>query len=88
MVVGPSITPVVFAIYILTKVWRAMQEVLTRQTPPGVILLELHPHDMEAHGYEGGAVAMLQSLYALGYTDISHSGCVMPFSVSAAMAAV
>ena len=50
------------------------QEVLMRQTPPGAILLELYPDLMEAHGYTGGAVALLQQLHALGYTTISHSG--------------
>ena len=45
-----------------------------RQTPPGAILLELHPDAVEAHGYPGGAGAVLQQLHALGYTDMSHSG--------------
>ena len=53
---------------------RVVQEVLTRETPPGVILLALHPQQLDSHGYPGGAVAVLQRLHALGYTDISHSG--------------
>lgn len=51
-----------------------MQDVLMRKTPPGAILLELYPGDLEAHGYPGGAAALLQQLHDLGYTDMSHSG--------------
>ena len=60
----------VFTIIVLT----IAQEVFTGPKPPGVVLLELHPAAMEAHGFEGGAVALLQRLYSLGYTYISHSG--------------
>lgn len=53
-----------------------LQDVLKRQVPPGAILLELHPDALDSNGYQGGAVALLQELYNLGYTDISHSGYV------------
>ena len=45
-----------------------------RQTPPGVILLELHSQQLASHGFPGGALAVLQQLHTLGYTEISHSG--------------
>ena len=51
------------------------QEVLLRGTPPGVVLLELHSQRLDSHGFPGGALALLQQLHSLGYTDISHSGC-------------
>lgn len=49
-----------------------MQEVITR-SPPSVILLELNPLQAAAVG-SGDAPSLLQHLYDLGYTDISHSG--------------
>ena len=52
-----------------------VQEVITR-SPPSVILLELNPLQMTAVG-AGDAPTLLQDLYALGYTDISHSGCAL-----------
>lgn len=45
-----------------------------RKTPPGLIMLELHAQRLDSYGYEGGALALLQRLHSLGYTDISHSG--------------
>eukprot|EP00884_Botryococcus_braunii_P017341 jgi/Botrbrau1/4290/Bobra.0390s0030.1 len=50
-----------------------MCEVLRRHAP-GVILVELHPSAVEATGYLGGALRLLQDLYSWGYTDVSHSG--------------
>ena len=42
--------------------------------PPAVVLLELQPHAMVQHGYEGGALRLLNTMAAWGYTDVSHSG--------------
>ena len=50
------------------------QGLLGGERPPGVVLLELYPDALEQYGYPGGAVAVLQHLQDLGYTDISHSG--------------
>ena len=41
---------------------------------PAVILLELHPALLRDHGYPGGALGLLELLFALGYTDVSHAG--------------
>lgn len=49
-----------------------VQDVITR-SPPSVILLELNPLQMTAVG-AGDAPTLLQDLYDLGYTDMSHSG--------------
>lgn len=54
--------------------WAVLQEVLTRQAPPGVVLMELHSQKLESNGFPGGALTVLQTLYSLGYTEISHSG--------------
>ena len=51
-----------------------MQELLARPSPPSVIVLELYPQLLEQHGFPGGAVGLLESLWERGYTDISHSG--------------
>lgn len=51
-----------------------MQELLAR-SKPGVVLIELHPHAVEATGYEGGALRLLEQVYEWGYTHVSHSGC-------------
>ena len=51
-----------------------MQDLLERPSPPSVIVLELYPQLLELHGFPGGAVGLLESLWRLGYTDISHSG--------------
>ena len=48
------------------------QDVIT-QSPPSVILMELTPSQMQAVGL-ADAATLLQQLYDLGYTDISHSG--------------
>lgn len=42
--------------------------------PPAVVLLELQPHAMVQHGYEGGALRLLNKMASWGYTDVSHSG--------------
>jgi len=49
-----------------------VQDVIT-QSPPSVILMELTPSQMQAVGL-ADAATLLQQLYDLGYTDISHSG--------------
>lgn len=51
------------------------QDILAQDNPPLVIMLELHPGHLDNHGFPGGAPAVLEHLYDLGYTDISHSGC-------------
>jgi hypothetical protein len=45
--------------------------------PPAVVLLELQPHAMARAGYEGGALRLLRTMHSWGYTDVSHSGCVL-----------
>lgn len=54
----------------------SLQGVLSNDSAPNAVLLELHADKLEQYGYPGGAVAVLQQLYDLGYTDISHAGCV------------
>ena len=49
-----------------------VQDVIT-QSPPSVILMELTPSQMQAVGL-ADAATLLQQLYDLGYTDVSHSG--------------
>ena len=49
-----------------------VQDVIT-QSPPSVILMELTPSQMQAVGL-ADAATLLQQLYDLGYTVISHSG--------------
>lgn len=49
-----------------------MQEVIV-SSPPSVILMELAPLQMDAVGL-ADAATLLQQLYDLGYTEISHSG--------------
>ncbi|KAL3159283.1 hypothetical protein ABBQ32_011245 [Trebouxia sp. C0010 RCD-2024] len=51
-----------------------LQEVIM-SSPPSVILMELAPSQMEAVGL-ADAATLLQQLYQLGYTEISHSGYV------------
>ena len=45
-------------------------------SPPSVILLELAPPQMDTVGL-ANAATLLQQLYDLGYTEISHSGWVI-----------
>ena len=59
-----------------------VQDVITR-SPPSVILLDLLPAQMAAVGL-AGAATLLQQLYDMGYTEISHSGWVQCCSCSAA----
>lgn len=49
-----------------------LQDVIA-MSPPSVILMELTPSQMEAVGL-ADAATLLQQLYDMGYTDISHSG--------------
>lgn len=56
-----------------------VQDVIT-QSPPSVILMELTPSQMQVVGM-ANAATLLQQLYDLGYTDISHSGCAFAGSV-------
>jgi hypothetical protein len=56
------------------RLWHVRQGLLARGTPPAVVLLELQPHAMARHGYEGGALRLLNSMVAWGYSDVSHSG--------------
>lgn len=49
-----------------------LQEVIV-SSPPSVILMELAPSQMDAVGL-ADAATLLQQLYHLGYTEISHSG--------------
>ena len=51
---------------------RYMQEVIVA-SPPSVLLMELAPSQMDAVGL-ADAATLLQQLYDLGYTEISHSG--------------
>lgn len=43
--------------------------------PPGVVLVEVQPRLMAAHG-GGSPEGLLKRMHSLGYTDISHSGAV------------
>ena len=49
-----------------------LQEVIM-SSPPSVILMELAPSQMDTVGL-ADAATLLQQLYDLGYTEISHSG--------------
>ncbi len=57
-----------------------VQDVIT-QSPPSVILMELTPSQMQAVGL-ADAATLLQQLYDLGYTDISHSGYASAGSIT------
>ena len=57
---------------VLTHVVAPLQDVIA-SSPPSVILMELNPSQMEAVGL-ADAATLLQQLYDMGYTDISHSG--------------
>ena len=57
---------------VLTHVVVPLQDVIA-SSPPSVILMELNPSQMEAVGL-ADAATLLQQLYDMGYTDISHSG--------------
>ena len=59
-----------------------LQELLERPAPPSVIVLELYPQLLEQHGFPQGAVGLLESLWARGYTDISHSGCAAAAAIA------
>ena len=55
--------------------WFCVQETLQNTTlRPHVIMLELHPARMEKLGYAGGALAFVEQLYSMGYTDGYHAG--------------
>eukprot|EP00951_Prasinocladus_malaysianus_P047047 scaffold648667_cov45-Prasinocladus_malaysianus.AAC.1 len=47
-----------------------------QHTPPAAVLLEFHPAAVALTGYPKSAASILASLYAWGYTEISHSGTV------------
>lgn len=47
---------------------------IIEEHPPAAILLEFHPSAIPATNYPGTPVSILHKLYALGYTEISHSG--------------
>ena len=59
---------------VMILIW--LQGLMSRNStpPPGVVLLELQPHAMRAHGYEGGALQLLRKMHSWGYSDVSHSG--------------
>ncbi len=54
-----------------------MQDLIATR-PPGVILMELYPASMDRLGdAQEDAADLVQRLYDWGYSDISHSGCVL-----------
>ncbi|KAK9792043.1 hypothetical protein WJX73_001872 [Symbiochloris irregularis] len=53
-----------------------LKGILSGPDAPSTVLLELYADKLEQYGYPGGAVAVLQHLYDLGYTEISHAGHV------------
>lgn len=69
--------------------WCCAQGLMAREAtpPPAVVLLELQPHAMARAGYEGGALRLLRTMHSWGYTDVSHSGCVLKAALSRTTAA-